>query len=557
MKYDAIVVGSGATGGIAAKELTEKGLCVLLLEAGPALDEAIFKRPGLRRQVNTWDRIGAGIKGQHTQARCSWFSPDKKELFVNDLENPYTTSTDPFLWIRGRQVGGRFQSWGRVAIRMSDYDFKAASHDGHGEDWPIEYQDLVPYYDKVESFLRIAGRKDNIENLPDGTFATEAGLSSYEKAFQNTIQSKWSERRFTPWRYVSSDATHADEEGKTHTTSPIAAAQATGKLTLRPNSIVSKVNVDKSTGLATGVTFIDRESKQVHEVQANVVMLCASTIETIRLLLNSATAEAPQGLANSSGVLGQYFMDQTNGVVFGSVPGATGFELVDGKHPGDNHGGFYIPRFQNLEQGEKNDFIRGYNIQGMVGRIPVPDHIPTLFGLTVQGEMLPAKENRISLNTSKKDAWGIPVANIDIRMSQNERNMAKAQMATILEMVKCMGWNIEIAASILDIHNRDNLMPNGNWFERTMFKLSYQKSLCLGSAIHECGGARMGNDPSTSVLNKHNQSWDISNLFVTDSSCFVTNGAGGPTLTTMALTARAAEYIAQEYTGTPDITRAV
>lgn len=558
MNYDAIVVGSGATGGIAAKELTEKGLTVLLLEAGPALDEAIFQRPGLKRQVNTWDRIGAAIGGQHTQARCSWFSPDKKELFVNDNENPYTTSTDPFLWIRGRQVGGRFQSWGRVAVRMSDYDFKAASHDGYGEDWPIEYADVEPYYDAVETFLGVAGRKDNISNLPDGQFYKEAGLSSFENKFQNEVQTRWPKRNFTPWRYVKTDATLPDEEGKTHTTSPIAAAMKTGKLTLRPNSVVNKVNVDSKTGLATGVSFIDRETKEQFEVNANVVMLCASTIETIRLLLNSASDSHPNGLANSSGVLGQYFMDQTNGVVFGTVPGATGFELVDGKHPGDNHGGFYIPRYQNLgDDSESHDFIRGYNIQGMVGRIPVPDHIPTLFGLTVQGEMLAAKENRITLNKSKKDAWGIPVANIDIRLGENEKRMATAQMAAILEMVGAMGWNIEIAASIMDIHNRDNLMPSASWFERTMFKLSYQKSLGLGSAIHECGGARMGNDPATSVLNKFNQSWDVANLFVTDSSCFVTNGACGPTLTTMALTARAAEYIAQQYDGTANIPAAV
>ncbi|MBR9791455.1 MAG: GMC family oxidoreductase [Gammaproteobacteria bacterium] len=557
MNYDAIVVGSGATGGIAAKELTEKGLSVLLLEAGPALDEAIFNRPPLKRQVNIWDRIGCALKGQQVQARCSWFSPDKKELFVNDNDNPYTTTSAPYLWIRGRQVGGRFQSWGRVAVRMSDYDFKAASFDGYGDDWPIEYNDLVPYYEQVETFLGVVGREDGIKNLPDGKFTKEAGLSSFEQHFQNTIQNKWPERSFTPWRYVQSAATHADTETNTHITSPIAAAKATGKLTLRPDSVVSKVIVDRTTGLASGVSVVDRVSKESFDVHANVVMLCASTIETVRLLLNSATAEHPDGLANSSGVLGQYFMDQTNGVVFGSVPNATGFELVDGKHPGDNHGGFYIPRFQNLTEGEGYDFLRGYNIQGMVGRIPVPDHIPTIFGLTVQGEMLADKRNQITLNHRKKDAWGIPVANIDIRLGDNEQRMAKAQMNTILEMVKAMGWNVEIAASLLDIHNRENLMPGASWFERTMFKMSYQKSLGLGSAIHECGGARMGHDPKTSVLNKHNQSWDIPNLFITDSSCFVTNGACGPTLTTMALTARAAEYIAKEYTGSPNLSCAV
>ena len=557
-EFDAIVVGSGATGGIAAKELTEKGLEVLLLEAGPALDEAIFNRPPLKRPVNVWDRMKAGVSGQHNQARCSWYSPDKKELFVNDFQNPYTTSGDDFLWIRGRQVGGRFQSWGRVAVRMSDYDFKAASHDGFGEDWPIEYNDLVPYYESVEKSLGVIGRKEGLDNLPDGEFIREAGLSSFEEKFKNTIQNKWEDRKLTPWRYVQSSATLPDDTGSKHITSPIAAALATGKLTLRDNAVVSQIETDSSTGLATGVTFVDRESKQKYTVKANVVMLCASTIESVRLLLNSANAANPDGLANGSGVLGQYFMDQTNGVVFGSIPGHTGFELVDGKHPGDNHGGFYIPRFQNLSADDKRyDFIRGFNIQGMIGRIPVPDTIPTLFGLTVQGEMLPRQSNCITVSRSKKDAWGIPAANIHIQLSDNERKMAAKQMQTILEMVKEMGWNVEIAASLLDIHNPDSLMPTANWFERMMFRQSYKRSLGLGSAIHECGGAKMGATAETSVLNKHNQCWQIPNLFVTDASSFVTNGACGPTLTSMALTARAAEFIAGNYEGKPLTTQAV
>lgn len=549
--YDVIVVGSGATGGIAVKELTEKGLNVLQLEAGPALDESIFKRPGLKRPVNVWDRMLAGIKGQFTQARCSWYSPDKKELFVNDFENPYTTDEDFYLYVRGRQVGGRFQSWGRVAVRMSDYDFKAASRDGHGEDWPISYDDVAPYYDKVEEALGIIGRSDNIENMPDGKYMAEAGLSSQEQLFKDTIQSKWPNRKLTPWRYVQTAATHADDTGSKHITSPIAAALKTGKLALRSNAVVASVDIDETSGLAKGVTFVDRESKQRYSVTANVVMLCASTIESVRILLNSKSAANPNGVANSSGLLGHYFMDQTNGVVFGSIPGKSGFELVDGKHPGDNHGGFLIPRFQNLGDDKRDGFARGFNIQGMVGRIPVPNHIPMLFGLTVQGEMLPNANNRISLHPSKTDAWGIPVPNISIRLSDNERNMAKEQMDTILEMVGEMGWNVEIAASILDIHNPDNLMPTANWFERMMFRLSFKKSLGLGSAIHECGGARMGDSPTTSVLNKHNQSWDVPNLFVTDASSFVTNGSCGPTLTSMALTARAADYIAAHYQGKP------
>ncbi len=544
--FDVIVVGAGATGGIAAKELTEKGLKVLLLEAGPSLDESLFHRPGLKRAVNSFDRIKAGIKGRFTQARASWFSPDKDFLFVNDFENPYTYSKDYYLWVRGRQVGGRFLTWGRVAVRMSDYDFKAASRDGIGMDWPISYDDLVPYYDKVEEFLGLWGREDGIENMPDGKFFKQAGLSSLEEKLSDTVQAKWPERKITPWRYVRNEATIADASGKKRVTSPLAAAQATGLLTLRSDAVVARVNIDKATGKANGVTFIDRLTKQSHTVNGKHVMLCASTIESVRLLLNSATDEYPNGLANSSGTLGKYFMDQTQAMLFGIVPTHKGCELVDGKHPGDNHGGFLIPRFQNLN-GNTAGYKRGFNIQGMVGRIPVPDFLPMLFGMTAQGEMLPREENQIRLHKRRKDAWGIPIADITISMSDNERKLAQASVDTIQEIAKEMGWQPEIVVSILGIHNRGNLMPTASWFERLMFRLSWKKSLAFGSAIHECGGARMGNDSSNSVLNKHNQSWDIPNLYVTDSSCFVTNAACGPTLTTMALTARACEHLVSQY----------
>ncbi len=556
-QYDAIVVGAGATGGIAAKELTERGLKVLILEAGPAHDEELFHQPPLKRPVNAMDRIKAALKGQYMQARCSWFSPDKSHLFINDQQNPYTTTNEDFLWIRGRQVGGRFLSWGRVAVRMSDYDFKAASRDGYGEDWPICYDDLVPYYNKIEGFLGVVGEADNIPNLPDGQFSAKAGLSKPEQQLKQATKLLWPHAHITPWRYVSNTATPADETGKKRITSPIAAALKTGNLTLRPDAIVERVETDANSGLATGVSFIDRVTKQKYTVAANIVMLCASTIETLRLMLNSKNEKHPNGLGNSSGLLGHYFMDQTNCVVFGTVPGKTGFELVDGKHPGDNHGGFYIPRFQNIGADKQTGYARGFNIQGMVGRIPVPANVPMLFGMTAQGEMLPNKKNQISLHHSKKDAWGIPVPNINISLTDNERNMARAQMDTIQAIVKNLGWNIEIAASLLDLYNADNLMPNASWFERIMFKLSYKKSLALGSAIHECGGARMGKDPKSSILNAHNQCWDAPNVFVTDSSCFVTNSTCGPTLTTMALTARAADYIATHYQGTRSLPIAV
>ena len=350
-KYDAIVVGSGATGGFAAKELAERGLEVLVLEAGPYLKEKWFHTPAHMKAVGSLSRVVAGLKGQHNQARGSWFSPENAFLFVNDRKNPYTFPRGAYyLWLRGRNVGGRFLSWGRVAVRMSDYDFKAASHDGFGEDWPICYEDLVPYYDQVEEFLGIIGTSDGIPNLPDGKYVKTAGLSRLERQLKEKVESTWPERKVVPWRYAAAEATPTDETGENRTSSPLLAAQRTGRMELKPNAIAKQLDIDPNTGRATGVTYVDATTKRSHQVSANVVVICASTIETIRLLLNSACAKHPNGVGNASGTLGRYFIDQCPCLVFGTVPGNDGWELVDGTSPEDNHGGAYIPRFQNLDR---------------------------------------------------------------------------------------------------------------------------------------------------------------------------------------------------------------
>lgn len=543
-KYDVIIVGSGATGGIAAKELTEKGIKVLVLEAGPYLKEELFHQKGSGfKNIGSMPRIIAAIKGQFLQARASFYAPEKSFLFVNDFKDRYTWSKDFFLWIRSKNVGGRFQSWGRVALRMSDYAFKSKTKEGVGVDWPISYEDLVSYYEKIEKFLGVVGTEDHIEFVPDGKYIKKAGLSTAEREMKKTIEAKWPDRKVIPWRYVQKNATPVDDN-QNRTTAPLAAAKATGLMELRANAIVKKVKTDSTTGEATGVVYLDRDTKKEYEVEANRIMLCASAIESVRLLFNSASAKHPNGLGNSSGLLGKYFMDQVPSLVFGTIPNMEGGELVDGTNFGDNHGGIYIPRFQNLKKTTHPTFKGGFNIQGIAGRMPAPGN--SVFGFMGHGEMLPYKDNYITVNPKKKDAWGIPVANVNIELKKNERNLVKAQLETTKEMVREMGYTIDFAMNILGLDKDGKLLPNSNWFERLMFKLNWRKSMALGAAIHECGGARMGTDPKESVLNAHNQVWDAPNVYVTDPSCFPTNGSCGPTLTAMAITAKACEFIANE-----------
>jgi choline dehydrogenase-like flavoprotein len=551
--FDAIVVGSGATGGIAAKELTERGLKVLVLEAGGPLPEEKFELAAKAQfaAIGSWARIKAGMTGQHKQALTSFYSPEKAFLFVNDNEHPYESPEDFYLWLRGKQVGGRFLSWGRVALRMSDYTFKFKSHEGAGFDWPVGYDDLAPWYGHVERFLGIVGNDDGIDYCPSGEYTQPAGLSKAEQKFKAAVEGRFSEAKVMAWRYVRKEATPVDGQ-RNRTSTPLQAAAVTGNLTLRANSPVEQVNTDPRTGKATGVTYIDKASGARHEVRANVVMLCASTIESIRLLLNSKGEKHPEGLGNSSGLVGRYFMDQMLTLGFGTVPGFKGGELVDGTTPADNHGGVYIPRFRQLMKPGELGYAGGFNIQGIIGRPMLPPHMDSVFGLTGHGEILPHADNRVQL-ASRRDRLGVPIPSVSIRLRDNDRKLLGDQVQTQKEMMKAAGLNIDFLISPQGIGSDGPFMPNNKWYERLMFRMAYKRSVAVGGAIHECGGARMGSDPRTSVLNAHNQVWDAPNVFVTDSSCFVTNGTCGPTLTTMALTARACAYIASEYGHSTDL----
>jgi choline dehydrogenase-like flavoprotein len=543
-RYDALVVGSGATGSIAVKELTERGLEVLLLEAGRDITEEDFKpQPETQpaaMSIGLGDRLQASLRGQYRQSRRAMFRTQTSPFLVNDWQHPYATAGGDFLWIRGRQLGGRLHSYGRVLLRSSDHDFKAASHDGRGEDWPISYADVEPYYDSVEEFLGIYGTIGNLPNLPDGKYRGPSWLTKAEEGFKETVEIHWPERHVIPWRYAAPNL-HRVPLG-------ILAARRTGRLTTRTDAIVRQITVNPKTGRADGAVFIDRLTKHQHRVSADVVILCASAIESVRLLLNSACEQHPNGLGNSSGMLGRYFMDQTPSLLFGSDPSQRGFQTID-PAPADPYyppiGGVYIPRFHNLDSSSQADFVRGYAVQGTIGRIPVPEGHPCTVGLMGFGEMLPYYDNRITVHPRRTDAWGIPIPRIRLAITDNERALMREQVRGLREIAETSGYQVNFVGSALGLDSK-KVWPDADRFSRTLFRLAFKKSLSMGAAIHECGGARMGHDAADSVLNEHNQSWDVPNLFVTDASCYVSNGAVGPALTIMALTARACDYIAQE-----------
>jgi choline dehydrogenase-like flavoprotein len=555
--YDAIVVGSGATGGFAAKELTEKGMRVIVLEAGrkldPAKDFTEHTWPYELKYRNTINQQDLYRKRKPIQSKCYACDEFGQQFFVDDKENPYTTAEGrPFDWIRGRQVGGRTLMWGRQSYRLSDYELKAASRDGFDEDWPVSYEELAPYYDRVEDFVGISGSLEGLPQLPDGKFLPPMNMTCGERLLKNAVERKWKTRRVTIGRVAMLTKNHNGrfkchycghcERGcstRSYFNSPAAtlpAAMKTGRLTLRPNAVASHILIDTRTGKAKGVAFIDQITKKSYEVLGKVIVLCASTIESTRLLLNTSSRQHGNSLANSSGVLGHYLMDHTYGISVGGLVTAAAkypYNYDDGRN-----NGVYIPKFSNVTESNSN-FLRGYGIQASVQRSMLPTNLRLIWGFGSEfkkavreskdappfwigafGEMLPRFENTVSINKDVKDAWGIPVAHIDCKHSDNERAMARDQFAMMSEMAKEAGFEV--------LWGNQQLAPPG---------------LC----IHEVGTARMGSDPKKSVLNRFNQSWDIKNLFVTDGACFVSQGCQNPTLTMMAITVRACDYIADQY----------
>jgi choline dehydrogenase-like flavoprotein len=494
--HDVIVVGSGATGGWAAKQLTEAGLDVLVLEAGRGwLEETAVDtlHRARRRAGYPVERDPRVLARQATQSTCSAWA-GHPHAFVDDVDNPYSTAEGkPFTWFRARQLGGRLavRNHGLYFMRHSDFDFRAGSRDGGGDDWPIGYADLVPYYERVERAMGIRGTPEGIAHLPDSIYA-----GAGEPFSRLHLHAKEAiERRLPGLRVI----------GRRTTNPPPALADAfrTGRLTLRPNAVVSHVVLDRATGAAGGVAFVDRRTGRAQEVRARAVVLCASAIESTRILLNSETPDGGRGLANSSGALGRHLMVH---VYLSGVQGRR--TAASAPDPNDPLTFLYVPQFVNVDPGSRErDFTRGYGLQ------------LALWGDVVRagafGEMLPRAENRVTLDGALKDRWGIPAAVVDCAFGDNEQKMVRHMTERMRETMSALGAEIEEAGE---------LKPPG-------------------ACIHEVGTARMGRDAKTSVVDSFCRTWDVKNLFVADGASFVSQGVQNPTLTMMALVTRCADFI--------------
>ncbi len=453
------------------------------------------------------------------------FGPLTRHLFVSDRENPYATGDGKrFNWYRSRQVGGRLHLWGRNALRISDQHLKPALLDGFGGNWPLGYADLEPWYDKVETFLGVHGTAAGIPSIPDGKYESPHALTNAEKQLFRDLTVKWPGRPATTSRIVKHNPHRIPL--------PLIAAQKTGRLTLRSDAVVNHILVDPNSGDARGVLFVDRTSKRAHEILGRVIVLCASTIESLRIMLNSKCRQHPRGIGNSSGNLGHYLTDHVMILRAGPVGSLEGPMKADPYDFGAQTG-IYIPSFRNVTGQQQSDFIRGYSLLGSVGRIE-----PGWFFIGT-GEMLPRYENFVDLDPNKRDAWGIPVARITCAHSDNEKAMIRDMKESLNELAHDCGLPIDH----LQHENVINRMVH-----KLVSPLVYtpEGALVPGSAVHETGGAGMGDDPKTSVLNRFNQCWDAKHVFVTDAASFSTAPFQNPGLTIMALSARAGCYIADE-----------
>ncbi|ROQ17996.1 choline dehydrogenase-like flavoprotein [Marinimicrobium koreense] len=550
--YDAIVVGSGISGGWAAKELTEKGLKVLLLERGRNI-EHVKDYKNATKEV--WDYPH---RDKPTQEMKEKFPVLKRDyplnestygMWADEQKNPYIEEKR-FDWYRGYHVGGRSLLWGRQSYRFNRMDFEANAKEGIAVDWPIRYDDIAPWYDYVEKFAGIAGTREGLDVLPDGQFLPPVELNCVEKDIAKRIGKSFDGQRHLIHSRTANITKPMPEQGRVNCqyrnkcwlgcpfgayfstqSSTLPAAMKTGNLTLRPFSLVKEIIYDKDKKRAKGVEVIDTENNQTYEYTADVVFLNASTFNSTWILMNSARDVWDGGLGSSSGELGHNVMDHHFRCgASGDVDG-----YLDKYYYGRRPAGFYIPRFRNVG-GDQRDYVRGFGYQGSASRERWDREVAEFdvgadlkqalsepggwtIGMTAFGEMLPYHENRIALDHSVTDAWGLPVLSMNVEIGDNEKQMRKDMIQDAVDMLE--------AAGVKNVHGSD-------W------------GYAPGMGIHEMGTARMGRDPKTSVLNAHNQVWDAPNVYVTDGACMTSASCVNPSLTYMALTARAVDHAVNE-----------
>ncbi len=550
--YDAIVVGSGISGGWAAKELTEKGLKTLVLERGRDVKHGDYPTA----MTESWEFRGRNRLSredrakQEKQSRTGYTThPSSAHWFVNDLENPYS-EVQRFDWMRGYHVGGRSLLWGRQSYRWSDLDFEANGREGIAVDWPIRYADIAPWYDHVERFAGISGSREGLPQLPDGQFLPPMPMNCLEEQVKERIAKAFDGRAMIIGRVANLTQPHNGRGGCQYrnrcirgcpygayfssNAATLPAAYATGNLTLRPFSIVTEVIYDAESGRARGVRVVDAETNETTEFFARIVFLCASTVASTFILLNSRSDRFPNGLGNDSGELGHNMMDHHFKV------GANGRsdDFGDKYYRGQRPNGIYIPRFRNIDdRSRRKDYVRGFGYQGSASRdnwargIKELSHFgadlkvdliapgPWRFGIGAWCETLPNHENRMYLNADLRDKWGLPTVTFDAGWKENELTMRKDAMNSAAEMLE--------AAGLRDV-------------------TPYDEGSAPGLCIHEMGTARMGRDPKTSVLNGWNQVHTVPNVFVTDGSCMTSSSCVNPSLTYRALTARAVDHAVSE-----------